>query len=194
MTSKNSFLLSDLANRLSPRRLAHSKAVARWAVALARIHGADADRAERAGLLHDAAKEWGPNRLVNYVRRHKISVRGLPDIVLHRRGNLLHGDVASHWAKRRGLVSDKETRNAMARHTLGHEHMGLLDKIIYVADFSSPDRRYAEAARVRRLARRDLDAALRAAVGYKIQDVIRRVSFLHPTTIALWNTVCRARP
>jgi HD superfamily phosphohydrolase YqeK len=72
--------------------------------------------------------------------------------------------------------------------------MTLLDKILYVADFSSPDRRYPEAVRVRRMARRDLEGALRAAAGFKIQWVVRRGAFLHPATTAMWNLLAKTRP
>lgn len=194
MAPSRDFLISELSRRLSARRVAHSLAVARWAAALARIHGADPARAERAGLFHDAAKEWPARRLVKYVRRHGVAVPGLKEILAGGNANLLHGYVAAHWVNRRGLIRDRPTRAAMARHTLGHARMGLLDAILYVADFSSPDRRYPEAGRVRRLARRDLNGALRAVVSYKIQDVLQRSAALHPTTVALWNALCKTRP
>ncbi len=180
----------EMVRELSPSRVRHCRSVARWASALACLHGADPARAQRAGWLHDLAKEWRSARLVSYVRSHKISVPHLSLILAHKRAGLLHGYVSAHLAWKRGLVRDRQTRVAMARHTLGHVRMGLLDKILYVADFSSPDRRYAEALRVRRLARRDLDAALRLTVAYKIEDVVQRSGFLHPTTVALWNAVC----
>lgn len=194
MNSKNISLLAEITRSLSARRARHSQSVALWASDLARLHGADPVRAERAGLLHDLAKEWTSARLVRYVRRHKIPVPGLDAILAHRRGGLLHGYVSAHLAKRKGLVWDRPTLQAMARHTLGHPRMGLLDKILYVADFSSSDRRYAEAGHVHRLARKNLDAALRATVSSKIQDVVGRSAFLHPLTVALWNTVCREQP
>jgi nicotinate-nucleotide adenylyltransferase len=187
MRSNNSSILTEIVRALSPRRALHSQRVARWASELALRHGADPALAERAGLLHDLAKEWPPARLAAYVRRHKIPVPGFTAILTHRQGGLLHGYVSAHLAKRKGFVRDRPTLQAMARHTLGHPRMELLDKIIYVADFSSPDRRYAEAAHVRRLARRDLDAALRATVSAKIQDVVGRSAFLHPLTVSLWN-------
>lgn len=187
-------IMEEVARSLSPRRALHSHAVARWAGALARRYGANPVRAEQAGWLHDLAKEWSSARLVAYVRRHRISVPWLNDMAIRGRGGLLHGYVSAHLARRKGLVRDRPTLRAMARHTLGHRRMGLLDKILYVADFSSPDRRYTDAVRVRRLARRNLDAALRAVVAHKIQEVVGRSAFLHPVTVSLWNAVCKDRP
>lgn len=194
MTTNNAGILEFISRTLSSRRVHHSQAVSRWAGRLARLHGADPVRAERAGLLHDLAKEWTPSRLIAYVRRTKIPVPHLKKIVANDRGGLLHGYVSADLAKRRGFVRNRQTLNAMARHTLGHPRMGRLDKILYVADFSSHDRRYVEAARVRRLASRDLEEALRATISYKILDVVGRSAFLHPTTVALWNAACKKRP
>jgi predicted HD superfamily hydrolase involved in NAD metabolism len=190
--SGNDPILLEITRALSPSRVRHSKSVARWASVLARLHGADPLHAQQAGYLHDVAKEWRWSRLASYVRTHKVPVPHLGLILAHKRAGLLHGYVAAHLSLRKGLVRDRQTRMAMARHTLGHVRMGLLDKILYVADFSSPDRRYAEAARVRRLARKNLDAALRLTVSYKIADVAQRSGFLHPTTVALWNALCKA--
>jgi predicted HD superfamily hydrolase involved in NAD metabolism len=193
MRSDTGRILAELARSLSPRRIRHSHAVSRWAGQLARLHGVNPVRAERAGLLHDLAKEWTSARLVRYVQRNKIPVPGLEEIVALGQGGLLHGYVSADLAKRRGFVRDRQTLKAMARHTLGHRRMGPLDRVLYVADFSSSDRRYAEAARVRRLARRDLTAALRAAVSYKIMDIVGRSAFLHPSTVGLWNAACKGR-
>lgn len=194
VTSNYDAILRFVSRSLSSRRARHSQSVSRWAVQLARLHGADPVRAERAGLLHDLAKEWTPTRLISYVRRKRVAVPHLKEIVVHDRGGLLHGYVSADLAKRKGFVHDRQTLNAMSRHTLGHPRMGRLDKILFVADFSSRDRRYVEAHRVRRLARRDLEAALRATVLYKIQDVVGRSAFLHPTTVALWNALVKERP
>jgi predicted HD superfamily hydrolase involved in NAD metabolism len=187
----NSSFQSLLSPLLSPSRVRHSLAVARWAVTLASLHGVNPEQAERAGVFHDVAKEWGPKRLVAYVRRYRIRVPHLKELLSRGMGGLLHGYVAAHWARRQGYARDGATRSAMARHTLGHPCMSLLDKILYVADFSSPDRRYTAAARVRRLARHDLDGALRAAVSYKIQWVIQSNGFVHPTTVAMWNSLTK---
>ncbi|MBL8024088.1 MAG: bis(5'-nucleosyl)-tetraphosphatase (symmetrical) YqeK [Elusimicrobia bacterium] len=179
---------SNVVSRLlSTSRAHHSREVARWSVTLACLHGADPDQAERAGFFHDVAKEWSPKRLLAYVRRHRMRVPGLKEILTHQRLGLLHGPVSAHWAAREGYVRDAVTCRAMARHTLGHGRMGLLDKILYVADFSSKDRRYVAAGRVRRLAYRDLEAALRLAVAFKLQFLLQRGGFVHPLTVSMWN-------
>jgi HD superfamily phosphohydrolase YqeK len=65
--------------------------------------------------------------------------------------------------------------------------MSRLDKILYVADFSSPDRRYPEAARVRRWAVKDLDRALREALRAKLLHTLERGRIVMHTSVGLWN-------
>lgn len=159
---------------LSPERTRHSRAVADWAMELARRYGADPARAERAGLYHDLAKEWRPARLFAYAKRHGLRVSGFVGPTDISNAHLLHGVVSAHLARRRGWVTDRETYNAMARHTTGQARMGRLDKIIFVADFSSLDRPWRASARVRRLALQNLDHAFRWAVLYKAREVFQR--------------------
>jgi predicted HD superfamily hydrolase involved in NAD metabolism len=174
---------------MSAGRRRHSRAVAGWARALARAYGADPERAFQAGLLHDLAKEWSDNKLLKYIREHRLRTPGLDE--LRRRGlvGLLHGHVSAHRARERGWARDRAALNAMARHTLGHPRMTLIDKILFVADFSSSDRRYAEAVAVRRAARRDLDRAVRLVAAAKIAEVVRRGRYLHPSMVKLWNAM-----
>lgn len=180
-------IINRLKTMLSPGRFRHTLSVARWAESLAKIHGEDPGRARLAGLLHDCAKEWPPLRLSTAARLHRLSVPGKDFILRHRRFHLFHAHVSAWWARKFFKVKDPAVLSAVARHTLGHDRMGRLDKILYVADFSAPVRGFAAAARVRRLARKNLDAALKETVRLKISYVLRSGGALHPQTTALWN-------
>ncbi len=167
-------LYPQLPTGLSAQRVRHSASVAEWAMELARRHGADPVRAERAGLYHDLAKEWPPARLAAYARKNRLTVPGLSAETVARNPSLLHGAVSAHAARRRGWIRDRETYNAMARHTTGHANMGRLDKLIFVADFSSSDRPWRESAHVRRTALKNLERAFRLTVYYKSKEVLQR--------------------
>lgn len=169
---------------LTGERWRHSEAVALWARDLAQRHGVDPVRAERAGWWHDVAKNWSPGRLRAYARREKIPIPwgGAKEL-----DPLLHGPVGARWARERGFLTDPAALAAIARHTVGARRMSHLDKILYVADFSSPDRRYPEAARVRRWAVADLDRALREALRVKLLHALERGRMLMHTSVGLWN-------
>lgn len=172
---------------LSPKRYQHTLSVARWAAALARLHGEDEGRAHLAGLLHDCAKEFPGPKLAAYVNRRRLSVPGLGMILRGRRYGLLHAYVSADLARRDFGLKDRRVLSAIARHTLGAGAMSRLDTILYIADFSAPQRGFAAAARVRRLARKDLRAAFRETVRLKLFYVLKSGEALHPQTVSLWN-------
>ena len=182
-------ILSELKKRLSRKRYRHCVEVAKLAERLARRHGEDPGRAYIAGLLHDWAKELSGPELVRYCRRHRLRVSAF-SLIAERSPRLLHAHVSAHMVSRRYRIRDKGILSAIASHTLGSSRMRTLDKILYVADLSSPDRGFAEASAIRSLAKRSLDAALKEAVIVKIEDVIDRRKMLHPLIVTLWNQVC----
>lgn len=184
-------MISDAAIRrlvrknLSARRWKHSLAVARLAARLAETHGWDREKAFRAGLLHDWAKEWPPAKLIAYVKKNRIRVP-YPSITF-RRPHLLHGYAGAHVAKRNGWITDPASLRAMAAHTLGAARMGTPEMVLYVADLASPDRRWAEAAAIRREAMGNLRTGFLSALAVKIRDVLGRRRQLHPLTLRVWN-------
>jgi predicted HD superfamily hydrolase involved in NAD metabolism len=182
-------VLPELKRRLSRKRFRHSVAVAKLAKRLARRYGENPDRAYVAGLLHDWAKELSGPELVRYCRRHGLRMSAF-SLIAARAPRLLHAPVSAHMVSRRYGIRNRKVLSAIASHTLGAPRMGILEKILYVADLASPDRRFAEARTVRSLAKKSLDAALKEAVIVKMKDVINRNKILHPSVVTLWNQVC----
>jgi predicted HD superfamily hydrolase involved in NAD metabolism len=183
----DSAVVEELKKALSPARFRHTLSVARLAARLARAHGQDPVRARRAGLLHDCAKEVPGARLAALVRRHRLPVPDRPFVFRHRRFNLFHAAVSAHVARQRYGIRDRAVLSAVAKHTLGDARMGPLDKILYIADFAAPERNFRAAARVRRLALQDLEAAFRETVRLKMGHVVASGQVLHPQTVDLWN-------
>ncbi|MDE2313067.1 MAG: bis(5'-nucleosyl)-tetraphosphatase (symmetrical) YqeK, partial [Elusimicrobia bacterium] len=180
-------LLAELKSSLSPERFAHTLAVAGWAQELAAIWGADQDQARLAGLLHDFGRSIPVPKMPAYARARRLSVPCRDDIA-RRQPMLLHAYISEDLAKRRGLGSPAVLQ-AVRRHTLGGTNMTLLDRVLYVADASSPDRSYREAPAIRRLAQEDLDAAFSACLQAKIAHALARGSWIHPLTVSLWNGI-----
>jgi predicted HD superfamily hydrolase involved in NAD metabolism len=185
MTEKE--ILQKLSRVLSPRRFRHVRAVARWAEALARLHGADPGRARLAGLLHDCGKEIPGPRQAALVKKWRLPVPGKAFVLASGHLGLFHAHVSAALAEREYGVKDGAVLSAVRAHTLGAARMSLLDRVLYVADFSSPDRPYAAARRVRALARRGLDAAFRETLRWKLTFVLHAGASLHPTAVGLWN-------
>jgi HD superfamily phosphohydrolase YqeK len=88
-------------------------------------------------------------------------------------------------AYRRYGVRDTGILSALALHPTGAPGMRLLDKILFVADYAEPLRAFAAAARLRRLAAKNLDAAVAAAARSKAAYLLSRGAVLHPRSRAL---------
>lgn len=179
-------VLDMLRRTLSPSRCAHTLNVASLAEALARRHGADAGQARLAGLLHDMGRRMPPPLMADYARKRRLKVPAL-GLTAGLEPLLLHAHVSEDIARREVGVTDPAVLSAVRKHTLGDPEMSLLDKVVYVADACSFDRRHHGAAQTRGLAFADLDAAFTRCVAEKLAHALARGAWLHPLTVTLWN-------
>lgn len=150
-------LYKELEKQLKYSRFIHTMGVTFTATSLAMRYGADARKAELAGLLHDCAK------YIPVEEMERICEEGGLEISSFERGNsaLLHSKAGSVLARTKYGVTDKEILDAIRFHTTGRPGMTLLDKIVFVADYLEPGREEApDLPEVRPLAFRDLDQAL----------------------------------
>jgi predicted HD superfamily hydrolase involved in NAD metabolism len=138
-------------------RYAHTLRVARMAVQLARRYGEDVERARVAGMLHDLARLYSDQRLLD-----ESHARGLWISTFDREHpRVLHARLGAELAKERFGINDERILSAIRAHTLGNGSMTALDAIVYLADSLEPEREFAERAELERLAFSDLHAAMR---------------------------------
>lgn len=143
----------DLKASLSPHRYTHVLGVAAAARKLAARYGADADTAEVAGLLHDAAKQLSLADMRKLAAKYYPS---LPQAILDN-GGLLHGYAAVAIARDTYGLTDPDLLNAIAHHTTGAEVMSTLEKIIFLADYIEVNRDYDGVDDLRAAAKKSLD-------------------------------------
>lgn len=170
-----------LKKKLDPYRFEHTLGVAYTCQALAMRYGYDLDKAELAGLLHDCAKRFDNQKMLE-----KCEQRGIPATEQERDDpSLLHAKLGACFAREKYGVEDEEILAAIACHTTGKPNMGLLDKILYVADFIEPRRTKAEnLPQMRRLAFLDLDEACLQIMEGILDYLQKSGSSIDPTTIA----------
>lgn len=140
------------------KRFEHTLGVEFTAAALAMRHGGSVTDAQIAGVLHDCAKCLPDEKMLKICEKH-----GIPISEVERRNPfLLHAKAGACLAEEKYEVRDNpEIVNAIRYHTTGREDMGLLEKIVFVADYIEPGRRHApNLPEIRRLAFEDLDAAV----------------------------------
>ena len=177
-----------LKRELDPRLFLHSVGTQKYAEELAGIYGVDGEKAAVAGLVHDCAKSLNSKETLLQAHRYRIPM----DEIMSAQPMLLHAPVGAKLAQIELGIADSEVLGAIEVHCMGAKDMSLLERILYVADASEPNRNHTGVERIRELADGgDLDAALLEAMAMKIGHVIERKSMLHPQSLEAWNGVLR---
>jgi predicted HD superfamily hydrolase involved in NAD metabolism len=172
---------SFASSRLSKERYEHTLRVADTSEDLAQTHSLDANRVRLAALLHDAAREMGPEEFLNLADKWHLQV-GDPE---RRSPKLLHGPVAAELAKRELGIDDEEILESVRAHTTGRPGIGPLALVLYVADKIEPARDYPSVGRLRTLAAEDLRRAAEESLRRAIAHNEQRGKTTHPASLAM---------
>ena len=156
-------------SRLSDKRYEHTLNVKKMAVKLAKIYGEDEERAALAALLHDSAKEISKDEMRELMRQYPQYAEGGEE----RPAPVWHGVCAAILARTQWGVTDEAVLSAIACHTAGKPGMTRLDKILYLADMTSAERDWPGVNKLRKLEKKDLDAAM-------LGEILRRVLYEFP--------------
>ena len=173
---------------LSEKRYYHSVCVARAAKELALKYGADAGKAETAGILHDIMKDLPPEQQLAKMERYGIS---LTDVERSAQ-KLWHAMLGAAYLKNELHIDDREILDAVRYHTTGRRNMTLLDKILFIADFISADRDYPGVDKLRKAAQISLEEAILEGFCYTITDLADDRKPIHPDTIDAYNQTALA--
>ena len=171
--------------RLSDYRFRHSLCVADEARRLAVRYGADPDKAYTAGILHDIMKDTDREAQLKILSDYGAEL----DAVEKHSPTLWHACTGEVFLRHVLGVEDEDILRAVRYHTTGCVGMTLLEKVLFVADFTSADRNYPDVDVMRCFADESLEAAIRYGVDYTIRELIERRNFIHPDTVALYNDV-----
>ena len=178
-----------LENKLSPKRYRHSLAVADEARRLANAWGADADKAYLAGLVHDCCKDTPANILLQTADDFGIIISNIEKAA----PKLLHAKIGSVYLQRVFGIDDPDIALAVRYHTTARAGMSLLEKVLYLADFTSADRDYDGVDEMRRAVDIGLENAMRIALSFTIGELAQKQSPIHEDTFAAYNEIMLAK-
>ena len=177
-------MIRTLQSRLKKNRFAHSIGVANTAVKLAKRFNVDVDKAFIAGLLHDCAREFEDDQMIDEAIKRGIEIGE----VENQLPLLLHSYIGAKMIKEIYNVDDEEISQAIYRHTVGGRNMTKLDKIIYFADMIEPNRNYPGVDKLRQLAETEsLDEMILEGMNQSIIFIISKKSLIHPNTVIARN-------
>jgi predicted HD superfamily hydrolase involved in NAD metabolism len=177
-------VLTWLEDQVPRSRLEHILRVEQMAIDLAQRHQADVAKAAQAGLMHDLAKCFKPEQLLNWAKSAELEL----DDIYRDSPPLLHADVGAVVAQREFDVQDEQILSAIANHTLGAPGMDKLSCVVYLADTLEPGRGDAEPLpHLRQVADENLAAAVYLTCDYTIQKLMRKERLIHPRAVLARN-------
>ncbi|UOC10870.1 bis(5'-nucleosyl)-tetraphosphatase (symmetrical) YqeK [Streptococcus equinus] len=175
-------LLDKVAAVMSEKRFKHVLGVEKSAIELAERYGYDAEKAGLAGLIHDYAKELSDQEFLDLIDKYNL------DPELKKWGNnVWHGMVGIYKIQEDLGVTDKEILRSIETHTVGSGDMSLLDKIIYVADYIEPGRRFPLVEEARVIAKESLDKAVAYETVHTVEHLAHQAFPIFPQTIETYN-------
>lgn len=175
-------LMQKVQMQMSNKRFQHVLGVEKTAVALAEIYGASPIKASIAALTHDYAKERSDDEFIQVIRQNGFDLD-----LLHWNNAIWHGIVGADFVQRELSINDEEILQAIRLHTTGAADMGLLDKIIYVADYIEPGRNFPGVEEAREIALVDLDKAVAYETKHTLLHLINQEAVIYPKTIETYN-------
>ncbi len=158
------YLALEVKKTLSKRRFHHTLMVCKMAINLSRAHGYDTYKSASAALLHDIAKEFSREKMLQLLNNSDIIFRWQDTFF-----PIWHGFAGAEYAKKELGVLDESILDAIRFHSVGRKGMTRLDKIIFLSDMVSEDREFEEVLWLRQMSTEDLDKALLEALKLNLE-------------------------
>ena len=179
-----------IKSMMSENRYNHCVNVSKEAVKLAKRYGGDEEKAAVAGILHDITKEMPKEEQLQIMHDSGIIL----DDIQKNAPKLWHGISGSVYIKKHFGIEDEDILNAICYHTTGRAGMSLLEKIIFVADFTSEERTYKGVATMRKKSRKSLEDAMLYGFKFTFSDLSSRELAIHPDELACYNEIVLNNP
>ena len=178
-------ILEWLKNNLNEKRYIHTLGTADCAKELAKQFKLNQDKAYVAGLLHDCAKCFPNEKLLDIIHKH-LDVEEC-EMLNYK---TLHAPVSAYIAETEFKITDKEILSAIRWHTLGKLDMTDFEKIVFIADKIEPNTRDEEySAKIRDLLSEEngLNKALLKCYKETIKSLVKRDLKICLLTIKIYN-------
>ena len=182
-TERNDEFLEEIKKRLSEYRFNHSVNVAEQAKKLAKKYGADEEKAFTAGLIHDIMKDTD----IDFQKRLIEKYDGKMSETQLANSPVWHAQSGELFLRFELGVEDEEILSAVRYHTTARAGMSLLDKVVYIADYTSADRDYPDADVMREKAERSLDEAMLYGLQYTVTKQVNRLGVIDPDSLFAYN-------
>jgi nicotinate-nucleotide adenylyltransferase len=173
-----------LRGKLDSYRYIHSMGVADSARDLAKIYGADEEKAYFAGLLHDIAKNMPKDEQLQMIEKGGIILNPAEE----NNPALWHAIAGECYLRCEMDITDPEILGSVRYHTTGKAGMSLMEKIIYIADYISAERNYPDVDVMRDLSiNHSLEKASLYSLIYTFNKQTKLQGIIHPDSVEYYN-------
>lgn len=175
-----------LSLHLKPERYNHVLAVNDLAIKLAKNYKLDVLKVSISALLHDCAKNMTIEESIKYVKKNNLKIKNMDFIIKHL-PQVLHSYIGADIANKKFNIQDKDILNSIKYHTVGKAAMNDYEKVLFIADALSLDRKYKKIFVSKKVMFNDLDKTFKLVLQNKIMYVVSKFKVLHPDIVKIWN-------
>ena len=157
------------------KRFNHILGVCKMSEFLAKKYNVDVIKAKIASILHDYAKY--DQNVCDLNSKDRKECEKYPF--------LLHAYLSEYAAKTIFKIDDEDILNAIRNHVIGRTHMSILEKIVFIADFTEEGRTYEECIKCREIL---LNKGIDEAIVYSYESTMNHIdSNPHPMQVEALN-------
>ncbi len=181
---KQNDLIKKIKNFLTKKRLFHTLNVVKISLYLAEKYKVNPKKVFWAAILHDIAKD------IKISQQKKI-LKNLNDNELKEIPLIWHGFTGAIIAKKIFKITDENILNAIKYHSTGNLKMRNIEKIVFVADYIEPGRKYLSSVKIRKKLKMkmELNELVLLVLEEKIKYLIKLKKNIFKNSIDLWNNL-----
>lgn len=177
----------EIKKSMTRERFQHSLRVRDTALRLAEIYGCCREKAELASLLHDVARDIPVEMMQKLLSENDVCKEDM-DIYADNY-LLLHAKAGKIIAKQKFGIKDRDVLSSIELHTTGGASMTLLNKVVFVADFIEPERKFKGVEKARELSFLSLEETVLYIYKFLLKRLLRKGLFICQNTFLGYNEI-----
>ncbi|MBR5322275.1 MAG: bis(5'-nucleosyl)-tetraphosphatase (symmetrical) YqeK [Clostridia bacterium] len=188
-------LEKEIRPLMSNYRYNHTLSVVSECKNLAELFGIDGEKLIASAYLHDITKEMPTDSQLLLCEKMGIEIDK----------DTLNSPKTLHSFTAPALImsdfpqyADKEILSAVRYHTTGRANMTLTEKLLYLADYIEPTRKFDECKRLREYFYADtcdiqkrLNDTIVLSLKYTISELLEKKEFIHSQTLECYNSLIK---
>ncbi|MFT8322372.1 MAG: bis(5'-nucleosyl)-tetraphosphatase (symmetrical) YqeK [Bacillus sp. (in: firmicutes)] len=176
--------LAIVKEQLTEQRYLHTVGVMDTAIKLAEKTGENVEKAELAAIFHDYAKFRPKEEMQQIIMEQKMDPQ-----LLTFHPELWHAPVGAYLVEKEAGIKDKQVLDAIKYHTSGRPGISMLEKIVYLADYIEPGRKFPGVEEVRELTAANFEKGFITSVKNTMNFLITNNRPVFPLTFQMYNSI-----